>query len=91
MQQPDPWNFTDEDVVDVLQQIWDIIYKNIPYVVEQKDAVFAAVHVILFGTHHDTYGSDRQCSMPVTCGTLHLVLWLSLSLILSMKIVMMTF
>ena len=28
-------------LVDALQKIWDVVYKNIPYTVEQKDAVCA--------------------------------------------------
>jgi len=42
-QQADPWNIPDDKVVDALQKIWDVVYKNIPYIVEQKDAVCAVV------------------------------------------------
>ncbi|KAF8509709.1 hypothetical protein BU17DRAFT_70347 [Hysterangium stoloniferum] len=44
--QPDPWNLADYDIVDTLQEIWDVIYKKIFYVVEQKDAVFAVVYAM---------------------------------------------
>jgi hypothetical protein len=39
----DPWNLDDNDVVIALQQIWDVIYPNIEYTVEQKGAVVAVV------------------------------------------------
>lgn len=41
--QPDPWNLADDDIVDALQQVWNVLYKNIPYKVKQRDAVFAVI------------------------------------------------
>lgn len=89
-QQKDPWNLADEDVVKALQQIWDVIYKNTPYEVEVRDAVFAVVRIILFGICCDTYNSDRQRNVSVTHGAQRSVLRLSLSSIASSKTVMMT-
>lgn len=87
--QPDPWNLPDNQVVAALQQIWDVVYKKIPYTVEPKDAVVAVV-CIIFVTCHDTYKSYRPCNVSVTRGALQLVPRLSLSSILSSKIVMGT-
>ena len=39
---------TDDDVVDALQEIWDVLYKKIPHSVEAKDAVFAVVRIKFF-------------------------------------------
>jgi len=47
-QQPDPWNLADEDVVNALQEIWDVVYKKIPYTVEAKDAVVSVVHIFFW-------------------------------------------
>lgn len=44
--QADPWNLADEDVVHALQEIWNVVYKKIPYEVEQKDAVVAVVGIV---------------------------------------------
>ena len=46
--QQDPWNLPDDDVIDVLQQIWDVLYWNIPYQVQQKDPVFEVASLIYF-------------------------------------------
>lgn len=46
--QQDPWNLPDDDVVDALQEIWDVLYKKIPHSVEAKDAVFAVVRIKFF-------------------------------------------
>ncbi|KAF8521077.1 hypothetical protein BU17DRAFT_88282 [Hysterangium stoloniferum] len=55
--QPDPWNLAYYDIVDTLQEIWDVIYKKIPYVVEQKDAVFAVAMQCISDSWHATFGS----------------------------------
>ena len=46
--QPDLWNLPDDDVIDISQQIWDVLYRNIPYQVQQKDAIFAVASLIYF-------------------------------------------
>ena len=51
--QSDPWNLDDDDVVTALQQIWNIVYPKIPYVVKQKGPVVAVVMYKLFDTLHD--------------------------------------
>jgi|ERR1700692_3415114 hypothetical protein len=58
-QQKDPWNLADEDVVNALQEIWDVVYKSTPHVVEVRDAVFSVVSIIFFNICHDAYNSDR--------------------------------
>jgi hypothetical protein len=38
------WSIPDEESINVLQQVWDTVYKNkIPHVVEYNDAVFQTV------------------------------------------------
>lgn len=88
-QQQDPWNLPDDEVITALQQIWNVVYKKIPYTVEPKDAVVAVV-CIIFVTCHDTYKSYRPCNVSVTRGALRLVPRLFRSSILSSKIVMTT-
>ena len=88
VQQKDPWNLPDEDVVKALQQIWDVVYQNNPYVVQVRDAVYTVVCIIFFSICHNTYSSDRPCNVSVTRGTRQLVLRLSVSLIMSSKIAM---
>lgn len=51
--QSDPWNLDDDEVVVALQLIWDVIYPNIAYTVEQKGAVVAVVTYIFVDTRHD--------------------------------------
>jgi hypothetical protein len=35
-QQADPWNLPENKVINVLQKIWNVVYKSIPYTVKQK-------------------------------------------------------
>ena len=51
--QLDPWNLDDDDVVNTLQQIQDIVYPNIPYMVKQKGPVVVVVMYNFFDTLHD--------------------------------------
>jgi len=50
--QLEPWNLDDNDVINSLRQIWDILYPNIVYTVEQKGAIVAMV--MLLGLIHVT-------------------------------------
>ena len=67
--QADPWNVLNDEVVNALQKIWNVVYKKIPYKVEQKDAVCTVVH-IKFYYALDAYKSYRPCNVPATRGML---------------------
>ena len=51
--QLDPWSLNDDNVINALQQIWDIVYSNIPYMVKQKGPIIVVVMYNFFDTLHD--------------------------------------
>jgi hypothetical protein len=67
--QADPWNLPDDKVINALQKIWNVVYKRIPYTVEQKDAVCAVVRMD-FCYVSDAYKSYRPNNVPATQGVL---------------------